>query len=549
LPGAATGRPVTMAPRGLVAAPHYLASAAGIWALQQGGNAADAAVASATVLAVVYPHMAGLGGDAMAMVWEPGAGRPLCLNGSGRAGAQATAAYYRDRGHDTVPARGPLAVNTVPGAVAAWADLHRRWGALPWEQVLEPALHYAEEGFGVGANLARWVVREQPALERHDATRAVFAPGGRPWREGERLVQADLAQTLQVLAEEGAVAFYEGSLAEALVGDLNEHGGLLTREDLAEHHSDWVDPLETTYRGRMVFEMPPNTPGVEALLMLNLLGGYDLHTQATDGATYYHLMAEAARVAEADLRGQIGDANYVALPLGELLSPDYAARRRAAIQLQHARPAAAYGEDTLLPEAACPQGPPAEATAGLVAADGSGLTISLVQSLHHPFGSGFVAAGTGVLLHNAGASFALDPQAPNRLEPARRPFQALLPAMVGVEGRLWLALAASGGEGAPQTHVALLTRLLDQNENLQAAVEAPRWLWERAEGNGADTLCVEGRLPDSVLRSLRELGHEVKVAGDWSDRMGQVQAIAIDGEQALLHGAADPRGDGQAIGW
>ncbi len=547
---ALTGRPVTMASRGMVAAPHYLAAEAGVWALQQGGNAVDAAVAANLVLAVVYPHMAGLGGDAFLMVWHPGREEPICLNGSGHSGYGATVQFYRDRGHDRVPARGVLAANTVPGAVAAWGDAHARWGALPWEQLFEPASHYAQSGFAVTANLAAWLARSRAVLERNDGAAAIYLQGGQPYAEGQVLVQRDLAEALETLADDGPAAFYTGDLAEEMVDYLEGHGGLLGEQDFADHHSDWVDPLRTAYRGRTVYELPPNTQGVSALLILNLLGGYDVEAMGSSTPQYIHTLVEAAKVALADLDGRIADPSYAALPLERLLAPEYAGQRRALILPERARPLAEYAAEALLQPELCPRTPePTSATAYIAAADAGGLAVSLVQSLHAEFGSGVVAGRTGVLLHNSGATFDLQPESANRLEPHKRPFQAPIPGLACAGGRPWLLFGASGGLGAPQTHAALLTRMIDLGYNVQQAIEAPRWLYGRAAEAEPEALYAEGRLPDAVLRPLQEMGHEVKVVGDWSDLMGQAQGIVLDAEHGVYHGGADPRGDGQAIGW
>jgi len=541
-----TGRPVTMASRGIVAAPHYLAAEAGTWALQQGGNAVDAAIASSAVLCVVEPHMAGLGGDATLMVWQPGRGQPLCLNGSGAAGGRASVEYYRDRGHDAVPARGVLAASTAPGAVAAWGDVHGRWGALAWEELFEPALHYAESGFPVSAQLARRLAQAQPLLERSEGTAAIFLREGAPYAEGETLVQRDLARSLESLAADGASTLYTGDLAAAIADDLERRGGLLSRSDLAGHHSAWVAPLRTAYRGRTLYELPPNTLGPAAMLTANLLEGWDVAAMGDQGAVYYHTMAEVAKISLADGGAWPADPAFVAASLERLLSKEHAERRRTQVQASRARPLADYAE--WAQQAVCPL-PPLTGTAAVVAVDAGGLAVSLVQSLHADFGSGVVAGDSGILLHSSGAGFDLDPASPNRLEPHKRPVQALLPAMLFAGERPWLVFGASGGVAQPQIHAGLLTRLADLGQNVQQAIEAPRWRYEAAGDGGMGTLNIEGRVADSVLRQLREMGHEVRAVDDWAEMMGQAQGVVVDRERGILAGGADPRGDGQAIGW
>lgn len=545
----ATGRPVTMAARGIVAAPHYLAAEAGVWALQQGGNAIDAAIAAAAVLCVVQPHMAGLGGDALLMVWRPAGGPPICLNGSGASSSEATIRFYHDRGHDTVPARGPLSVSTVPGAVAAWGDVHARWGTLDWAQLFEPAGHYAESGFPVSADLARWLTQEQALLARSEEAQAIFLPGGAPPAAGETLVQRQLAESIETLACDGPEALYTGDLAAALVQALAARGGLLTLEDLADHHSDWLAPLSCRYRGHTLYEFPPNSQGASAILMMSLLDGWDVAAMGDHSPAYYHCMAEAAKLVHADMDGRLADPRFVSAPLAELLSQAYVDGRRELVPHDCARPLAEYASGLPSQEALCPRPLSLGATACVTAADSSGLSVSLVQSLHAPFGSGVVAGDTGILLHNAGAAFALDPASPGRLEPGKRPPVALMPAMASEGEQPWLVFGTTGGLPQAQFHASLLTRLIDLGYNVQQAIEAPRWRYDPVGGAGMGTLSVEGRLPDSVLRGLHERGHEVRAVGDWSELMGEAQCIVVDVEHGTLHGGADPRGEGQAIGW
>ncbi len=544
-----TGRPVTLAARGIVAAPHYLAAEAGVWALQQGGNAVDAAVASGAVLCVVEPHTAGLGGDAAFMVWRPGRGQPICLNGSGASGQRASIQFYRDRGHDAIPPRGLHAANTVPGAVAAWGDVHARWGALTWERLFEPAIHYAENGFPVSAHLARWLAHDRPLLERNEGAAAIFLHDGRPYAEGETLAQRHLARSLDNLAEDGPAALYSGDLAAAIGDYLEPRGALLTRDDLAEHHSGWADPLSSAYRGHTLYELPPNALGAAANLAMNLLDGWDVAAMGDQGALYYHIMAEVAKITMVDVDERLADPAFASAPLGHLLAREHAERRRALVEVGRARPPADYAAALPLDAEVCPPAPLLPATAAVAAVDAGGLAVALVQSLHTAFGSGVVAGDTGILLHNGGAAFRLDETSPNRLEPHKRPLTTLLPAMLFDGGQPWLVFGTTGGKAQPQFHASLLTRLVDLGCNVQQAIEAPRWRLGLEAGEGMGTLCIEGRVPDSVLRQLREMGHDVKVVDDWSEMMGQAQVVVVDRERGILAGGADPRGDGQASGW
>jgi gamma-glutamyltranspeptidase len=546
-PGAPpTGRPVTMGTRAMVATSHYLASAAGLRMLHDGGSAVDALIAANATLCVVYGHMAGLGGDLFAQVWDPRTKDVAALNASGRSGERVTIDAYRAQGWDEIRPRGPLAANTVPGVVSGWAALHERHGRLEWARLFAPAIAYAEEGFPLSAKFGDYIAEYADTLRPFETTARIYLPGGHAPRPGARFRQPDLGRSLRLVAEGGADAFYRGELAERIVAGLRRAGGLLTEEDLAAHTADWVEPLRTTYHGYEVTEPPPNTQGIATLLILNLLREHGLEGIGEGTADYYHLMAEAVKLAFADRDRWVTDPATIDIPYGRLLTREYAAERARQIDMARARP-----PDEVMPGLGRPA---ARAAAGgdtvyLCAVDDAGLAVSLIQSVYFEFGSAFVPEGTGILLQNRGSFFSLDPEHPNALAPGKRTFHTIIPAMALQNGQPALLLGTMGGEGQPQTQAAMLTRMVDYGYDVQEAIEAPRWLYGRTWGEESRSLRLEGRIPDGVAAELKRRGHAVTMVEDWSQTMGHAQAIWIDREEGTLHGGADPRGEGIALGY
>ncbi len=531
-----TGRPVVMGTRQMVSTPHYLASVAGNAALEQGGAAVDAIIAANAVLAVVYNHMSGLGGDMFAQVWDPKTGKVEALNASGRAGSEATLDFFQSKGMSQIEARGPLAAITVPGVVDGWWQLHQRYGKLPWQALFQHAIDHAG-GFSLSERFGDFIARYRSTLEPYESTTSIYLPGGNPAKPGSVLRQSDLARSLTLIAEKGVDVFYRGELAERITRGLRSAGGILNMDDFAGHVSDWVEPIRTEYRGYEVTELPPNTQGIAALMILNILETYDM-AQIGEGTTdYYHLMTEAVKLAFADRDRWVTDPAHVDIPIDRLLSKDYARQQAARIGMQFASTeeeleSAQFGGDTVY----------------LCAVDSEGQVISLIQSPYYEFGSAFVVPGTGILMQNRGSFFSLDPQHVNVLAPGKRTFHTIIPAMALQDGKPVLAFGTMGGEGQPQTQAALLTRMLDYGMNVQQAIEAPRWLFGRTWGQESRTLKLEGRIPDRVADELLNRGHAVEMMQDWSQTMGHAQAIWIDREQGVLHGGADPRGDGLAVG-
>lgn len=548
--GPRTGRPPVLAERGMIATSHYLASASGLRALHRGGTAVDAAIAANAVLCVAYPHMAGLGGDGFWLVHDGSRGGVQALNASGPAAQLATRDYYRERGHtDDIPQRGALAALTVPGAVDGWRVMHERYGRLEWGELFADAIHYARNGLAIPRSLANWIAQDVPVFREHESSARIYLPDGRARREGERLVQSELGATLETIARDGARrGFYEGALTQRLCEALEGEGSPLRPEDFASFQAEWVEPLSTTYRGYTAWEFPPNTQGFAALQILNLIEGFDVQAWGDGSVDYYHHLAEAVKVAFADRDAWLTDPNFVDIPLDRLLSKEYADERRALIEPQRAMEMEKV-EPGVRFEGEGSRRSPSGDTVYFSVVDGDGLAVSVIQSIYHDFGSAFVAGGTGVLLQNRGSFFALDDDHPNRLEPGKRTFHTLIPAMLFRDEEPYLVYGTMGGEGQPQTHAALVTRLVDFGYDVQQAIEAPRWLMGRTWGTESQDLSLEGRIPDEVVRELELRGQPIKMLPDWDDNMGHAQAIRIDREHGFLEGGADPRGEGLALGF
>ncbi len=548
--GPRTGRPSTRAPHGIVSTPHYLASAAGLDALQRGGSAVDAAIAANAVLCVAYPHMAGLGGDGFWLIAEPGTNAVRGLNASGPAARAATLDYYRSRSKDgEIPARGPLSILTVPGAIDGWRAAHERYGRLAWKELFDAAIGYAKNGVPVSRSLRDWLVQDVPILTQYPATAAIFLPNGRAPAEGERLVQTALASALEELASQGArAAFYEGGLAERICKALQPQGSPLQPGDFASFKAEWVEPITGTYRGYDIYELPPNTQGFTVLQILNMLEGYDVAAWGDGSADYYHHMAEAVKLAFADREEWLTDPKFVDIPIAQLIDKAYAEKRRSLID-----PARAHDIEKVpagisyssVHERRAPDGD----TCYFCAADKDGMVVSIIQSIYHDFGSAVIAGDTGVLLQNRGAFFSLDEKHPNCLQPGKRTFHTLIPAMVMRDGQPYLAFGSMGGEGQPQSQAAILTRLVDFGYDVQQAIEAPRWLMGRTWGTRSRNMSLEGRISDEVVRELKQRGQPVQMVTDWNDNMGHAHAIRVDRQQGFYEGGADPRGDGAALGY
>lgn len=546
--GPRTGRPPTLAARGMVSSPHYLASASGLDILRRGGTAVDAAIAVNATLCVVYPHMAGIGGDGFWLIAGPKTDGVEALHASGPAARGATRDYYRERGcTDSIPDRGPLAALTIPGVIDGWRMAHERHGKLSWAELFADAIHYAREGMAVSRSLADWLQADQALLARYQETAAIYLPNGAVLREGERLVQSNLAHSLEQIASLGARAgFYEGELAKRICAAMAAAGSPLRFEDFAGYQARWVDPISTSYRGHEVVHHGPNTQGFAALQILNLLDGFDVASWGEGSADYYHHIVESVKVAFADRDEWLTDPAFVDIPLQQLLSKEYADQRRKLIQSNSAlttvEPGLRYGSEH---DRKAADGD----TVYFCVTDAEGLVVSNIQSIYHDFGSTVVAGDTGVLMQNRGCFFSLDDKHPNRLEPGKHTFHTIIPAMLLKDGKPVMAYGTMGGEGQPQTQAAMLTRIIDYGFDVQQAIEAPRWLMGRTWGTASSSLWMESRIADEVVRELRLRGQPVSMTMQWEGTMGHAQAIRIHPDTGFFEGGADPRGDGAALGF
>jgi gamma-glutamyltranspeptidase/glutathione hydrolase len=513
----------------MLASPHALATAAGVDVLRRGGNAVDAAIAANAVLAVVYPASCGLGGDALWLVYEPKTRELSAYNGSGRAPAGLCAADLRDRGMRAMPVRGALTV-TVPGCVRGWEDVARAHGTRGLDELLAPAEAYARDGFvATDTNAAYFAGNE--ALLRSDAEATdIFLQRGAP-RAGEVVGNAPLADSLRAVRERGAAALYEGPIGAAICATLNALGNPMSLADLAAHSTERVLPLRVAWHGLDICAHPPNSGGALAPMVLGALraDGGEADPQWT------HLAVEAFKAAFDVRDSTFADPDWMAEPVDRMLRPAALAELRARIDPLRARPRKGMTAGG--------------GTIAIVAVDGEGRAVSLIESIYMSFGSGIVARGTGIFLHNRGAYFSLEPGHPNELAPGKRPLHTLSPGMILRDGRPALVYGTMGGDGQPQTQVQIAHNVFERGMSVQAAIDAPRFVYGRdSESAFADKVTVESRLPSDIVAHLRARGHEVEIAGPYDNRLGHAHAIQIDAERGTLAGGADPRADSLALG-
>jgi gamma-glutamyltranspeptidase/glutathione hydrolase len=484
---------VVIAQRGVVATSQPLAVQAGLEMLRRGGNAVDAALAAAITLTVVEPTSNGFGADAFALVWD--GARLWGLNGSGRAPQGLTLQRLRERGYTTMPTHGWLSV-TVPGAPAAWRDLHARFGKLPFASLFEAAIGYAADGYAVTPVVAADWAHDLPTYTglrgpEFAGWAPTFAPRGRAPRNGERWSSADHAATLRRLAATGADDFYQGETARAIARFAAQTGGVITEADLAAHTSTWVEPIAATYRGYTAWEIPPNSQGVAALLALNIAEGLPLGQGRRDSAETFHLQIEAMKLAFADAFRYVADPAFEPVPTAQLLDKGYAARRRALIGDRARQPA--------------PGDPNSGGTVYLCTADGDGMMVSFIQSNYGSFGSGIVVPGTGVALHNRAANFTMDANHPNHVAPGKRPYHTIIPGFLTREGVAVGPYGVMGGFMQPQGHLQMMVNTLDYGLNPQASLDAPRWQWVSGK-----TVAIESNADPAIIRGLRAMGHDAQ---------------------------------------
>jgi gamma-glutamyltranspeptidase/glutathione hydrolase len=534
-------RSVVAARNGMACTSQPLASLAAIDVLRSGGNAADAAIAANAVLGLVEPMSCGIGGDLFVIYWDAQTGKLYGLNASGRSPYAMNLQVCREQGLERIPLEGPLSWS-VPGCVAGWEDLQRRFGRLSLGEALAPAIQHGEEGYPVSEVIAGYWRSAAAGLSQWPDSAATYLPTGRAPAEGELFRNPRLASTYRLIAEGGADAFYRGSIAQRIVAYSQANGGLFSDRDFAEHTSDWIDPVSTSYRGYEVWELPPNGQGIAALQMLNLLEPYDLRAMGFASADYLHVFTEAKKLAYADRARFYADPAFADVPVAGLISKEYASRRGKLID-----PARAAGD--------VPAGDPLLAhgdTIYLTVVDKDRNCCSLIQSNYFGFGSQMVPGDLGFALQNRGALFALDESHPNRLEPHKRPFHTIIPAMVTRDGRPWLTFGVMGGDFQPQGHVQVLVNLIDFGMNVQEAGDAARVMHTGSAtptgdlALGGGTLLAEPTLPEATLEALRARGHVVAPQGGG---FGGYQGILIDWEKGTLLGGTEARKDGCALGY
>jgi gamma-glutamyltranspeptidase/glutathione hydrolase len=523
--------------QGVVTSPHYLATAAGKAVLAAGGNAIEAALAVGSTLCAVYPHMNSLGGDGFWLLSDE-AGKLTGLDGAGPAGMHYSRAFYAGQGLAAIPTRGPHAANTVAGLVAVWGAAHtvsqQRWGGrLSWQEVLDRACAHAEEGFACSASQGEFLAQKWSELGGFARLTDIYAPGGHPPEAGATFQQPQLAASLRLLQRDGAEGFYRGELGRRIAQGLTEAGSLLDGDDLAAFHHKEVRPITVPYRKGMLANMPPPTQGLASLLILGILDRVDLTRHDHLSADYVHLVVEATKAAFRLRDRHVADPDRVAVPVEELLSPAQLDKLALAIDPAHATP---WGPGV---------GPADTVWFGVM--DGRGRAASAIQSLYHEYGSGIVAGDTGILWQNRGASFSLHPEHANTIEPGKRPFHTLNPAMYLEHGRPKLVYGTMGGDGQPQTQAAVATRALDYGLPLSDVLDSPRWLLGRTWGEASISLKLEARFAPEVFEELARRGHKVERVTDYAQMMGHAGVIRV-ADDGRMEAASDPRSDGAAAG-
>lgn len=512
----------------MAATSHPLATLAAVNVLQSGGNAMDAAVAAVAVQSVVEPQATGIGGDCFMLYAPKGTDKIVAFNGSGRAPKAATPEWFADNGISEIGEFSPHAV-TVPGAVDAWCRLVADHGTKDIGELLEPAIRYARDGYPIHARVARDWRRNAATLKADPGSTRIYLPGGRPPETGSLHRQPELAKTLAAIAAKGRDAFYTGAVAEDIVKRLRELGGLHTLDDFADAAGEYVDPIKTAYRGYDVYECPPNGQGIIALLMLNILAEAGLDRLEQLSPERLHLMIEAARLAYAERDAVVADPRHADVPVARLLSADFAASLR----------------DQILPDRANHRKPldmPAHAdTVYLCVVDKDRNAVSFINSLFEPFGSGITAPGSGVILHNRGFAFRVDPKHPNCIGPGKRPLHTIIPGMLVKDGRAAMPFGVMGGQYQAFGHAWFLTNLFEHGLDLQEAMDLPRLF-----PTPAGPVDVESGMPRKALRALKDMGHRTRPS---PKPIGGAQAITIDWDQGVLTGASEPRKDGCALGY
>jgi len=532
-------RSEVIAQHGMACTSQPLATQVALDILKAGGNAIDAAIAANALLGLVEPTGNGIGGDLFAIVWDAESKQLYGLNASGRSPKSLTIEYFKENGYDKIPAYGPLPVS-VPGCVDGWFELNKRFGSMDMDQILKPAIGYAREGFPVTELIAYYWAGNARSLSRFPNVKGVYMPGGKAPKKGEIFKNPYLASTLEALAEGGRDAFYKGEIAQTIDAFMKEQGGFLSYEDLASHTSEWVDPVSSNYRGYDVWELPPNGQGIAALQILNILEQFDIAAMGFGSSEYIHHFVEAKKLAFEDRAKYYADPAFNRLPVEELISKEYAARRAELINPQRASRNLDAGEmehgNTIY----------------MTVADEHGNMISLIQSNFRGLGSGMCPPGLGFILQDRGELFTLEEGHYNMYEPGKRPFHTIIPAFITKDGLPFMSYGVMGGSMQPQGHAQIVVNMIDFGMNLQEAGDAPRI---RHDGSSQPTgakmtdggvVNLESGIPYESIRELMKRGHHIQSS---NGGYGGYQAILWDEEKGVYFGASESRKDGQAAGY
>ncbi|HBH24212.1 MAG TPA: gamma-glutamyltransferase [Cytophagales bacterium] len=532
-------RSEVIAENAMAATSHPLATQVALQVMREGGNAIDAAIAANATLGLMEPTGNGIGGDLFAIIWDAETKKLYGLNASGRSPQSLTLEYFKENGFEGIPAYGPLPVS-VPGCVDGWNEMHQRFGSMEWEKLFDPAISYAREGFPVTELIAFYMDLSSRRLGKYPGFKETYMPGGQTPRKGGIFKNPDLANTLELIAKEGRDAFYKGKIADAIVAIMEDQGGFITKEDLAAHTSEWVEPVSTDYRGYDVWELPPNGQGIAALQILNILEQYDIAEMGFGSQEYIHTFVEAKKLAYEDRAKYYADPAFNEIPVQELISKEYAKKRKELIDDNRAArsyPAGKLGHGE---------------TIYMTTADAEGNMVSLIQSNYRGMGSGMIPPGTGFILQDRGELFSLEPGHFNVYEPGKRPFHTIIPCFVTKDGKPFISFGVMGGAMQPQGHAQIVVNMIDFGMNLQEAGDAPR-IQHLGSSQPTDevmtdggTVYLESGIDYETLRNLRMMGHQlgINVGG-----YGGYQAIMWDDENGVYFGASESRKDGQAAGY
>ena len=532
-------RSEVIAKNGMAATSQPLATQVALDILKKGGNAIDAAIAANAVLGVVEPTGSGIGGDLFAIIWSADKQKLYGLNGSGRSPRSLKLDYFKVNNIDFIPSYGPLPVS-VPGCVDGWFELHEMFGRLPMKEILQPAINYARDGFPVTELIAYSLERGTQLLKDYPNIRQVYMPGGRAPVKGEVFRNPLLANTLEKIVKGGRNEFYRGTIAKDIDAFMKKQGGFLSFDDLSRHHSEWVEPVSTTYRGYEVWELPPNGQGIATLQILNILEGYDIAAMGFGSSEYIHIFTEAKKLAFEDRAKYYTDPVFNNVPVNQLISKKYATERRKLIDLQKA--ANVYDAGKI----------EAGNTVYLTVADKFGNMVSLIQSNYRGMGSGMCPTGLGFILQDRGEMFSLEQGHANIYVPGKRPFQTIIPAFITKVGKPWISFGVMGGDMQPQGHAQVVVNLIDFKMNLQEAGDAPRLHHIGSseptgqQMNDGGILLLESGFRTEVIQKLMIMGHKIQ----WDlGGYGGYQAIMWDQKNKVWFGASESRKDGQAAGY